>query len=105
MGHILVKQRFNWADEIDFGGFLVMTQEELDKHFHDVEFGFEDEGYHVEPTEFPYECYVGSNESIIIKNIEAYKRYFKTMPITEEEAIFLKKAFGGNFGNIIYIED
>lgn len=105
MGHVLVKQGFNWADEIDLGGFEVTTQEEIDKHFHDVEFGREYKDYKPEPTDFPYNYYFGSNQFIKIKNMEDYKSYFEIIPITDDEANFLKRVFRyGKHGNLLYIE-
>lgn len=107
MTKVLVQQKFNWADEINFEGFLVMEKEALEKHFRDVEFGDPEYSWS-EPTEFPDYESIGSNQEITIKDMDDYKSYFVVTEITDEEALMLKKlfphAFTYGFGKMIWIE-
>lgn len=95
---LLVKFDSNYADEFDIGGFIVMSEEDWEKHNVLVKKKFDEEG--------EIEVYFGTNESMIWESYESYIGDFYVNKLSDEELKALKKLFGPNpsSGSVVMID-
>ena len=90
---LLVKFEGNWADEIDFYGFHVMTEEQ-----------WEFKKNEIMHTPFPQEVGFGTNEAETYEDPEEYLENFKVTEITVTEAEIVNRLFGTYYGRFAIIE-
>lgn len=92
MKYYLVKSSWNWADEIDFGGSNVFTEEELEKAKYELKI-LVDEG------DVSHNAYIGSNEDQDICPSEVLNELNRAEEITEAEYNAIRKA---DLGTTLY---
>lgn len=102
MAELLITQRFNWADEISFNGFEVVSEDWWNDYCKAVR--QPTEGEFLDWLEWPCDCYVGSNQSITFENADKYLQTFKSVNISDSDAEVLKRLLGGAFGKMLWIE-
>lgn len=95
MKYYLLTQRTNWADEINFEGFLIVEAENEEDAFKAII---------SRNQKFPCIVSVGSNEEIEFKTKEAYLRTFRVKEISEEEYDVIGKVLGGSFGKLLTLD-
>ena len=87
----------NYADEFDVEGFLLATDEELDKLKKQLQEAFE-EMKQYRGAEFNYYC--GSNQSIYYPSYESVLEAYTFNEISKEEYDVIKKTIGDTYGSI-----
>jgi hypothetical protein len=95
LNYYLIKERNNWADEINIEGFVVIETEDIEQWKEDL---ISDQLLEFEQEDFPIEISIGTNESIEFKS---KKEVFDTLEITEISMVqyqFFKKHFKRSFG-------
>jgi len=90
---LLVKFEGNWADEIDFYGFHVMTEEQ-----------WEFKKNEIMHTPFPQEVGFGTNEAETYEDPEEYLENFQVIEITDAEAEIVNRLFDSYYGHFAIIE-
>lgn len=83
--YVVVRQTYNWADEIDFEGFFIVRTEEWDR----LKNVYEHE------VRYPATVNLGTNEDLEFESYEEYISTFNKIEyLTADEFSFMKKAFG-----------
>lgn len=91
--YYLVKYEYDYADEFDVYGFELLDQDGIDKL-----------NNRIENLTYPYESYFGTNEALLLENIEEIKYGLKIIKITYNDYISLEKLFGTRYGSFPYFE-
>jgi hypothetical protein len=90
MSKVLVSIQDNYADEFDFGGFVIMSEED----WSEVKAGI---------PEGPFEAYLGTNEFQTYKGKEDYLKNVTVETISEEDEATLRRLlhmsqYGSGYG-------
>ena len=90
----LVKSRPNWADEIDFEGFDLFSEDEYQNELKKFE--------KLAKENASCEVYVGSNEEDEVEAETVLRDLKKAEPIDIDEHAFLLGRFGRHYGTTYY---
>lgn len=91
MKKYIVKSSFNWADEIDFEGFDLFTEKELNAAKADFE-----------NLNFSATVYIGTNEELDIDASEVLDELNSAKEISDGEYSFLRNLFSDHYGETLY---
>jgi len=94
MKYVLIKTYFNWADEIDFPGWEVMSKGDFEDYKKEIKEYWEKGG-----DEF--DIYVGTNEEINFSSAEDCEPS-SVEEITESDFDTVNRLFGGSSGEITF---
>ncbi len=90
MEYLLVKFNDNYCDEFDVDGFNIMSEQEFKDYLEEWKKEIEKNGFD--------EFYFGTNECLTYEGVDEFEKRFTTEPLTEEEALVLKKFFKSSYG-------
>lgn len=99
--YYLIKERNNWADEIDIEGFVVIETKNIEEWKEDL---ISDTLLERGKEDFPIAIYIGTNEAIDFKSKQ---EVFDTLEITEISMVqyqLFKKHFRESFGNCCWLK-
>ena len=91
MKYYLVKSELNWADETNFEGFDLLTEDELKKAKKEFK-----------NLSLTVNAYIGTNEDVDIEASEVLKDLSGAQEITESEYNFLNRLFSEHYGETLY---
>lgn len=91
MKYYLVKSGLNWADEIDFEGFDLLTENELKKAKKEFK-----------NLRLTVNASIGTNEDVDIEASEVLEDLRGAQEITESEYNFLNRLFSEHYGETLY---
>ena len=91
MKYYLVKSGLNWADEIDFEGFDLLTEDELEKAKKEFK-----------NLRLTVNASIGTNEDVDIESSEVLEDLRGAQEITESEYNFLNRLFSKHYGETPY---
>jgi hypothetical protein len=97
MKQLLVIGRGNWADEMNVYYTGIWNAKDWSNHLSAIEKYFE--------INDSITVYVGSNEEIEYSSFSEYAQQFKTFPLTEAKARFLKSVGLSSFGQNLVFEN
>lgn len=93
MKHLLIKTQYNWADEIDFPGWTIMTEEEFEDGKKQIKEYLKNVG--------SFEIWVGTNEEIGFSSYEdIFGRNMKVLELSETDKEVIERLFGSSQGEI-----
>jgi hypothetical protein len=93
---VLVKTTYNYADEFDVYGLIVMDESIYLKGRTAVQLHFDNDGDEIE-------IYFGTNEAINIESFEDFESGIEIEYLTDDEVDMLERLLDSQFGNPILV--
>lgn len=95
---LIVRTEYNWADEMDFPGWEIMSERDLEDAKKKVKKYFDNGGA-------PFEICVGTNEEIEFESYDdVFGWGFEVEEISASDAEVINRVFGRRGGNITLSE-